>query len=147
MKSKFVVHQDPKSFKGFALATTQRNGRVLTARGEITMEHYRKIHGNDVVAVNYDEFDKVYLTPYLTDLQGKFVEITEEDYWEALEVLPPMKHSSYEDIGYFFIGEPTTYSLYGFYVKYNGKYYSALRDIHIRISDLYKQFKAQISGT
>jgi len=58
-------------------------------------------------------------------------EITEKEWYEALEVLPPKKWIRNERYSQFFIGECTTMTFYGQYLKdlSNGKCYYAMADI------------------
>lgn len=53
-------------------------------------------------------------------------EITEEQFEDALNVLPPIKWER----GGFYIGEPTRGSLYGFYQRWQGKYYTSLQSVY-----------------
>ena len=70
------------------------------------------------------EFDEL-RKQYERSLCGKWKEITEEEYEYALNVLPPAKWHS----GGFFVSEPYTDTIYGFYQKRGGKYYTSLQDI------------------
>ena len=57
------------------------------------------------------------------NLIGKWKEITEEEYDDALNVLPPVAWCE----GGFFISERYTSNISDFYQKYNGKYYTSLQ--------------------
>ena len=64
------------------------------------------------------------------DMMTNFREVTEAQYYEALECLPPMKwHDITKDLNVFFISEGMTGYLHDCYLsqKSTGKYYSALR--------------------
>lgn len=56
-------------------------------------------------------------------LIGKWKEITEEEYDDALNVLPPVAWCD----GGFFISERYTSNISDFYQKYDGKYYTSLQ--------------------
>lgn len=55
-------------------------------------------------------------------IEQNFVEVTEELYDEALEVLPPI----WLDNGCFMVDEPITDDVYHVFGKKNGKYYGCL---------------------
>lgn len=52
------------------------------------------------------------------------IEITEEQYWDALECLPPMQWKKTEEGESFKMSELTFMDITACYVKKNGKYYS-----------------------
>jgi len=64
-------------------------------------------------------------------------EITEEEYERALNILPPKKWHD----GGFYIGECYSGSLYGFYQKFNGKYYTSLQSIYTKREEILENLK------
>lgn len=79
-------------------------------------------------AVTWEEYEKLQREKWLSK-EPK--EITRDEYYEALNVLPPECWIQNERYSMFFIGECTTMTFYGQYLydKASGKYYTALTDI------------------
>lgn len=75
-------------------------------------------------------------------LIGQFTEISEEDYDEALECLPPQKWETVDGVNIFRMSEYTTGNITCHYTRYNGKHYSANR----RTSTPYAQIASEIKG-
>jgi len=63
-------------------------------------------------------------------LNKPFQEITEKQYWEALECLPPVRWTRFTNSEFFFISEPDYMSIHAFYVKKKDKYYTKNIDIY-----------------
>lgn len=78
-----------------------------------------------------DEYNKFY-QEYERSLCNDWSEVTEEKYEDALNVLPPKKWTN----GGFFMGECFMGSLYSFYQKWNGKYYTSLQSIFTPRTDI-----------
>ena len=92
-----------------------------------------------------DEYNKFY-QEYERSLCNDWSEVTEEKYWDALEVLPPKKWYD----GGFYMGECYMGTLYSFYQKWNGKYYTSLQSIckpRNEILDNLKKFIAERTET
>lgn len=70
------------------------------------------------------ECDEMY-DDYIKSICNDWIEITEEEYENQLNVLPPVKWYD----GGFFISEATTSYVHAFYQKLNGKFYTSLQDI------------------
>lgn len=54
-------------------------------------------------------------------------EITESKWWDALEMLPPMKHSHIDGHEFFFCSEAYTSNIHSCYCAVGDKYYTAMR--------------------
>jgi len=96
--------------------------------------------------VSDDEFFELYQQSE-RDMVTTFKEVTEEQYFDALECLPPMKwHNISSDLNVFFISEATTGVLHSCYIaqRSTGKYYSALRSRLETDEELNAVFRASI---
>lgn len=63
----------------------------------------------------------------IDDLERDFyetgwVETTQDEYWEMLEVLPPIRFTTIQDIQFFFVGEATSGAYHACYAKKEDKY-------------------------
>lgn len=109
------------------------SGYLYNNKGEnLTVEEYLAINGHkypNAKEVSNEEFMKLYQESE-DAMKTNFVEITEGQYWDLLECLPPMNwHNINSSVKVFFISEATTGSLHTCVLedKETGKYYSALR--------------------
>ena len=62
---------------------------------------------------------------YLDSLCNQWKEITEEQYENAMNILPPARWQN----GGFFVPEALTGDVYDFYQELNGKYYTSLQRV------------------
>jgi len=71
-----------------------------------------------------------------------FREITKEDWWEALEVLPPEKWQTKGDVEIFRMIPHQTGNITAHYARYGKKYYYANRNTNIDYDDIANEIKA-----
>ena len=71
-----------------------------------------------------------------------FHEITEDEYMEMLECLPPQKWQTFDDVNIFQMSEYTTSNITGHYVSFNGKFYTANRRTSTPYAEIAKEIKA-----
>lgn len=76
------------------------------------------------------------------EMSKDWVEVSEEDYYDALEVLPPLKWYD----GGFYISEATWADMHAFYIKYNGKYYSSCQSVFDKREDIVNKLKEYIGA-
>lgn len=108
---------------------------------DLTVEEYLA-KNPDYVLMSWDEFlpmlntmqDEAYLKP--------FKEITEEQYYESLECLPPQKWETVDGVNIFRMSEYLTGNITDHLVSYNGKYYSANRRTSTPYSEIAKEIKS-----
>jgi len=128
---------DPTNFKGHIL-NSMVNGFLRYRETPTTLEEYKKEEKNEnLIAIDWETFERDYYRPYLNSLCGPFEEITKEAWWDALECLPPARWTRTGGGEFFFISECFTADLYSCYVRRGDKYYSALRPIGTKDADLY----------
>jgi len=90
------------------------------------------LNNPDHVLVGDDQINRLILQHEKSLLKKPFKQITKEDYWEALECLPPVRHTNFADGSgsYFFISEASYMTVHAFYVKKYKKYYTKNIDIY-----------------
>lgn len=111
---------------------------------DMTLQEYRDYKGNqNLIAISDEEMD-VLFQKYEKSLEKPWAEITEAEYWDALECLPPCKwHDLNSRFNSFFISEAYTGSLHRHCIKdrKTDKYYSALRCRFIKDKELIEQLE------
>ncbi len=147
MNNLYII--DPsKPFNGSVLNTmsfvgvNSKNGNnvlqhIYVHYSDMTFAEYNAKHGGTLVAMDWDELFEKYMNPWLKSLQEPFKECTEEQFWNGLECVPPIKWRRDGNRETFFVGERTTHDLYSCYVRIGNKYYNALRSIYTPLDDLY----------
>lgn len=104
-----------------------KNGIVAYSNG-LNFEEYQKSKGEKFRLISegeHDELQRIYRKSLISD----FTEITEDRYYEMMNVLPPTRFHNYRGAEIFFVGECYTLDLYSCFIMANDKYYSALRPI------------------
>jgi len=93
------------------------------------IDRYSVILAGGFEAITFDEYDKRQRDKYLNK---KPKEVTEKEFYEMLDVLPPLKWIRNERYSMFCVGECTTMTYYAQYLydKENKKYYTNLVDIY-----------------
>lgn len=115
---KYVI--DSRFFRGYCL-TSLSDGTHSDYGGE-TLEELRVSERNPyLISVPGKELDKR-LRIYEKSLCGSFREITEETYYDSMNVLPPIRLTG----RYFFVGEPYSGNLYPFCFNVGGRYFKGL---------------------
>lgn len=120
---------NPKNYRGYVL-TTMQSDELICRYSRMTFAQMNEENNGDLVLVTKDENYEKYYKPYIESLQKPFEEISEIDYYEALNCLPPVKwHDIETGINVFFSNEAYTGTLHYCYMrdKVNNKFYSALR--------------------
>lgn len=115
---KYVI--DSRFFRGYCL-TSLSDGTHSDYGGE-TLEELKVSERNPyLISVSGKELDKR-LRIYEKSLCGSFREITEETYYDSMNVLPPIRLTG----RYFFVGEPYSGNLYPFCFNVEGRYFKGL---------------------
>lgn len=125
---KFVV--DSRFFRGYCL-TSLSDGTHSDYGGE-TLEELRINEENPyLIAISPDQIYKRNRI-YEQSLCAPFREITEEDYNDYLNVLPPIRYTG----RFFFVGEPHSGSLYPFCFTVGGRYFKGLYSVRASKDEL-----------
>lgn len=118
---KFVI--DSRFFRGYCL--TSLSDGVHSDYGGETLEELRIRENNPhLVTITPDEIYKRNRI-YERSLCAPFHEITEEDYDDYLNVLPPIRYTG----SFFFVGEPYYGNLYPFCFTIYGHYFKGLYSV------------------
>lgn len=126
-----------------------------TCSDDLTQAHYCEegVSASDYIAQHKKKnlhiltWEELYphIKEFNQSLCEEWKEITEEQYEDALECLPPMR---WHNIGYktsvFFISEAYTADIHSAYISSQGKYYTANRSINMKSEDIYNDFVKQI---
>lgn len=115
---------NPKEFKGYALAILKDGKSIYSGK---TKKDYEQEYKAELSEFTWDELYDNYIVPYDKSLQKPFKEITEDQWHEMLNVLPPMRWTKHTDGSFFFVSEAYRADLHGCYVSKGGKYYTAVR--------------------
>lgn len=138
MQRLYVI--DPTNFKGSVINTMSCLEGVPQfmdyMKEPTTFEQYKEDNPN-LIALDWETFEKEYYRPYLNSLCGEFKPTTKEEFWELLEVLPPERWEKREGKEFFFVGECNTADLYTCFVRIADKYWTAWRPIRTPETDLF----------
>ena len=113
IKDKLVIE---KNYNG-TVKTAIRNGFCLYSKKPES--YYIE---NDYLIVTEEEFEAIH-EKYLNDICNNWEEITEDQFEDALNVLPPMRWRN----GGFYMSERYTGDVSDFYQEKDGKYYTSLQ--------------------
>ena len=127
----------------------KRNYHILTPDGRSV---YSNETADDLTAEGYTildsaSFNKLWKEQwaiYEKEICGKWIEVSEQTYNDALNVLPPLDWRN----GGFFISELYTGNISNFYQKHFGKFYTSLQNINRNRNEIIDELNACIkSGT
>lgn len=115
---KYVI--DSRFFRGYCL--TSLSDGIHSDYGGETLEELKISERNPyLISVSGKELDKR-LRIYEKSLCCSFNEITEEAYYDSMDVLPPIRLTG----RFFFVGEPYSGNLYPFCFNVGGRYFKGL---------------------
>lgn len=130
-QTKYII--DSRYFDGTCL-TCMTDGNRSDFGGE-TIEELRIREDNPfLIAVTQSRINKM-LRIYHQSLSEPFKEITKEEYYDLLDVLPPLRMRRNS----FFVGEPYYGNMYSFCFTSEGRYFKGLRSVLTPQSELDSQ--------
>lgn len=118
---KFVIRSD-EPFRGSVQSVLTPEGKVAYTEG-LTVEEYAKDRGFPVRVVDEPELDAM-IAAYIDSRVTDPVEETKEQFWEALECLPPSRWHHVRGVELFHICERITADLVSWHAKLNGRFYT-----------------------
>lgn len=130
-KLKFVV--DSRSFDG-SCVTTMSDGIHGDYHHE-TLEELRDREKNPYLTAVSGNTVRKMIRIHLQSLCAPFSEITEERYFDYMDVLPPIRHTR----NFFFLGEPYHADIYRFCFRAGGRYFTGLRSVTTPRKELERQ--------
>ena len=129
----FVI--DPYRFDGSFL--TSMSDGIHCDYTHKTLEELRAGEDNPrLVTVSRNTADKMFRI-HLKSKCLPFKEITESQYYENMDMLPPVRHTR----NFFFIGEPCFRDLYTFCFHVEGRYFTGLRSVTTPRKELERQME------
>ena len=140
-KEKMVIYKEGKGCIQDVLIESP-DGILRSQYSGHTLEEYNALNGGGFVVMTLDEAcDKI---GALEDEKyiKQFVEISEDEYMEMLECLPPQKWQTVEGVNIFRMMEYMTGNITAHYVKYNGKFFCANRRTSTAYSEIVREIKA-----
>jgi len=109
--------------------------------GGKTLEQYLEDAEEEYEIFNSDEVEQLF-NEHENSLKTKPVEITEERWYEMLEVLPPCRWGTYGGYEAFHISEHLTGSLVAWFARKDGKCYEFTECCYIKNEELFKLIDA-----
>lgn len=129
---KFVI--DPRCFDGCCV-TSMSDGVHSDYGDSETLEELRTRENNPfLIAVPGNTIRKM-TRIHERGLCAPFREITEDEYYDKLDILPPVRHTRH----FFFIGEPYSGNIYPFCFNMGGRYFTGLRSVRTPRKELERQ--------
>ena len=129
---KFVI--DPRCFDGCCV-TSMSDGVHNDYGDSETLEELRTRENNPfLIAVSGNTIRKM-THIHERGLCAPFREITEDEYYDKLDILPPVRHTRH----FFFIGEPYSGNIYPFCFNMGGRYFTGLRSVRTPRKELERQ--------
>jgi hypothetical protein len=107
-------------FQGHVQSVLMPDGTVAYTDG-LTPEQYAAERGFPVAIIGDDQLDalvKTYVDGLVTDPR----QITEEEWWDALNVLPPCRWRTVGGVELFHISERVTHDLVSWYARVGDRY-------------------------
>jgi len=112
-KQRIVIDPD---FKGYAQTYINEDGKCIYSGR--SLEEMRAEDGIEYITPSDEEMDKLY-NDYYKSLQKEWEDISEEYYYEMLEVLPPMNWRNIgSGVNVFCISEAYSGDLHAHFIKY-----------------------------
>lgn len=139
---KYVIEKD--NFQGFIITSLNEEGKSFYT-GK-TVEEMQPEYKGELILLDDQELD-IIIEEYENSLQKDWTEISEEEYFDALECLPPMNwRTIVPGVNIFCISEGYYGSLHSHFLKLSNlegtKYYSALRCIYTTNDQILNQIKS-----
>ena len=129
---KFVI--DPRCFDGCCV-TSMSDGVHNDYGDSETLEELRTRENNPfLIAVSGNTIRKM-TRIHERGLCAPFREITEDEYYDKLDILPPVRHTRH----FFFIGEPYSGNIYPFCFNMGGRCFTGLRSVRTPRKELERQ--------
>jgi hypothetical protein len=140
----YLIEKD-QPYKGYVTATVEADGTVGWSGGK-TVAEYEADRGRKFTVISEDELDA--LTAQFEKSMITVPEaITEDRYWEMLEVMPPSRFGHNFGIEMFHVCEHITGDLVNWFAKVGDKYFAAVNTSQVDRKTLADIFKAAAEQT
>lgn len=136
-----ILYLAPFNYKGSVVKIFDFNNANASQVRDMLSKLIAK-YEDDLYLYNEETFYLIH-EEWISNLQGEYKEISEEQFYEALGDVPPVRHtteilSDLSEVRFFFSGEPYRDYLHYVYIALNGKYYTALRSRFANFKTLMK---------
>lgn len=141
MKSKYPIRYvvDSRYFDGTCL-TSMSDGIHNDYGNHETIEEIREREKNQfLLPISVEQIDLL-LKRYTSSLQLPFEEITEKQYYDLLECVPPLRRGS----GWFFVSEEYSVGLHSLCFQYGDRYFTGLRNKGLLLGHIGEQIQKHI---
>jgi len=120
---------------GTNIETITRNG--VSIYGDSKIEDYRNkgfliLNKDEAIERLNNNQERVFVTDWS--------EISEKEFYDLYECLPPLKNTRIEEYHFFFISEPTVSNIHACFCEVNSRYYTAGK----RLSQSYHEMIKEI---
>ena len=132
-------------FNGYGDSFVTESGGV--AYSDLSLEEYLSEKPNRKL-ISDEEFTKLLTDFHETKVKSKFVEVTQDQWEDSLECLPPLKwHTIAGRWNVFYISEATTAHYHALYVKdlKTQKCYSATKSILLKDDEILADIEKEIN--
>lgn len=120
MNRQYIIKTDAP-FAGYVQSALCEDGSVMYTE-YASFEAYCEANGPNHRLIDDEELDGL-IAAHLESLITEPKEETEEQFSDALDVLPPCRWHSHMGVNMFHISERLTYSLVEWHARLDGKYY------------------------
>lgn len=126
-------------FRGHCQSVINPDGTIAYTDG-LTVDTYEAANGFPVRVVGDDEFNEM-IQEFVNGLISAPVEITEERFWEMLEVLPPSKWTHHDGIEMFHVCERITHNLVSWFAHLGDRFFECTARDNINRDELADKFR------
>ena len=141
---KYII-DGKKEFRGVVENEIREDGIVCYTDNLNFEEYKRSVNNPDLIVIDQKQLDDM-IYKYKRSRMKVFEEITEEEFYDKYECLPPRRIKKKDGAFSFFMGGGALeLTLQNFYFKYKGKYYYGIRDLEEKEDYLDHQVKAFIT--
>ena len=110
--------------------------RVQYTGGKTLAEYMADMAGRGFEVMPYEEAARMIWAAQIAEYCKPWQEITKEQWWDMLEVLPPEKWQKVAGVEIFRMSEYTNGTVTGHYARLGERYFSANRDIRTDYADI-----------
>ena len=130
-KIKYIIDGE-KEFKGIPENEIGEDG-IVKYTDNLNFEEYKKeVNNPGLIVIDHDELDRR-IHRYKRSHMKVFKEITQKEFEEKYDSMPPKRVKTRNSAFSFFMGGgEITLSLQNFYFTYQGKYYHGIRDLECK---------------
>jgi len=100
----------------------------------------------EYIVAEWEKIEKLIEKNENEQLLTSWESIKEEDYYRALEELPPLKWENVENASFFMCKEAYSSNIHAVYCEYNCRFYATMRRTTTSYSEMLKEIKSMIES-